>query len=357
MAHDVGVPSPPSYVPLEMADAGDRMGFKKRFINVILRALMPIFNSKSLAGPETELFRKFVHPKFPDLRDLAQNCPLVMVNTHELYDFPRPTLGKIINIGGLGMVQKSAPEIKDPYKSKLEKYDSAILFSLGTVANASLMSQQWKHEILNTFASFPSTLFIFRYIGDDLDSKISANVVLNKWLPQNDLLHHPKVKLFITQCGYNSLQEAIHAAKPIIAIPLFGDQKRNANLARKHGFGLILSKSEFSADKLSTSIRLVLTDKNLTESVQKLSKKVINRPFSAEETLIKWTEFLAENKDLSQMNPAGNELSFVEYHNLDVFWCLGFIFVAFAWILFKIIDFLTNAFCIKKQDQEKNKQE
>lgn len=46
MAHDIGVSSPPSYVPLEMADAGDRMGFKKRFINVILRALMPIFNSK-----------------------------------------------------------------------------------------------------------------------------------------------------------------------------------------------------------------------------------------------------------------------------------------------------------------------
>lgn len=121
-----------------------------------------------------------------------------MLNTHELYDFPRPTFGKIINIGGLGMIQKSKSEIKEPFKSKLEKYDSAIIFSLGTVANASLMSQQWKNEILNTFASFPSTLFIFRYFGNDLDSKISTNVVLNKWLPQNDLLREfLKFELFL----------------------------------------------------------------------------------------------------------------------------------------------------------------
>lgn len=56
-----------------------------------------------LIKPETEFFRKYIDKNFPDLTDIAMSCPLAMVNSNELYNLPRPTLHKIIYIGGLGM--------------------------------------------------------------------------------------------------------------------------------------------------------------------------------------------------------------------------------------------------------------
>ena len=67
-------------------------------------------NSRALALPQNEIFRKYVSEDFPDLRELAKHAPLVMTNTHEFYDFQRPTLAKVINLGGLGLGNhKAAP--------------------------------------------------------------------------------------------------------------------------------------------------------------------------------------------------------------------------------------------------------
>jgi UDP:flavonoid glycosyltransferase YjiC (YdhE family) len=39
--------------------------------------------------------------------------------------------------------------------------------------------------------------------------KEMENVLFLPWLPQNDLLGHPKTKLFITHCGKNGIFEAL----------------------------------------------------------------------------------------------------------------------------------------------------
>ena len=51
-----------------------------------------------------------------------------------------------------------------------------------------------------------------------------SNVHLYNWLPQNDILGHPKTKLFITHGGNNGQLEAIYHAVPMITLPLFSDQ-------------------------------------------------------------------------------------------------------------------------------------
>jgi len=50
------------------------------------------------------------------------------------------------------------------------------------------------------------------------------NVLLKKWLPQQDLIGHSKTKLFITHGGLMSTMEAIYHGKPMIVMPGFADQ-------------------------------------------------------------------------------------------------------------------------------------
>uniref|UniRef100_A0A1I7Y655 glucuronosyltransferase n=1 Tax=Steinernema glaseri TaxID=37863 RepID=A0A1I7Y655_9BILA len=112
VAHDVGVHSPASYVPPIMSDASDEMTFVQRLKSQIGQFLFPILHPMMVPNPQTALFRRVIDPNFPDLRTLGKQCPLVMVNSNELYDLPRPILHKVIYIGGLGMRKVNAKPLE-----------------------------------------------------------------------------------------------------------------------------------------------------------------------------------------------------------------------------------------------------
>uniref|UniRef100_A0A1J3K1D3 UDP-glycosyltransferase 72E1 n=1 Tax=Noccaea caerulescens TaxID=107243 RepID=A0A1J3K1D3_NOCCA len=55
-------------------------------------------------------------------------------------------------------------------------------------------------------------------------------VVVPSWAPQAEILAHKAVGAFLTHCGWNSILECVVSGVPMIAWPLFGDQKMNATL-------------------------------------------------------------------------------------------------------------------------------
>jgi UDP:flavonoid glycosyltransferase YjiC (YdhE family) len=73
-------------------------------------------------------------------------------------------------------------------------------------------------------------------------------------------LESGKISLFLTHGGYNSLSESLYSATPMVLVPLFADQFRNANLAKKRGVGLVVEKSEFNANVISAQIKSILSD-------------------------------------------------------------------------------------------------
>lgn len=114
--------------------------------------------------PEALIFREEIDPNFPDLIELGANCSLVMVNSNGLYDLPRPTLEKVVNIGGVGAQLKDAKPLPEDLEQFVQKGEGAIVFSFGSVAPIHKAPDSWKETILKAFAGLPQYQFVMRLV-------------------------------------------------------------------------------------------------------------------------------------------------------------------------------------------------
>jgi UDP:flavonoid glycosyltransferase YjiC (YdhE family) len=72
-----------------------------------------------------------------------------------------------------------------------------------------------------------------------------------------------KVIAFITHAGLNSITEAFHSATPVISIPLFGDQMRNAKMIENRQIGVIVDKKNLSSQSIIDAIEIIINDNRL----------------------------------------------------------------------------------------------
>uniref|UniRef100_A0A7E4V197 glucuronosyltransferase n=1 Tax=Panagrellus redivivus TaxID=6233 RepID=A0A7E4V197_PANRE len=335
VAYYQGLRLQPSYAGPLLLDAGDKLTFAQRVKSEIGHFITPIFVRYLMDNRQTALFRKAYGEDFPRLTDIAKECPLVMVNSNELYDLPRPTLHKIVNIGGIGMKPAKAKPLPKEYADKVEKAQHVVVFSFGSVANATRMPDTWKQAFRTAFLKYSNVQFFIRFEGKDYDG--IPNVHTSKWLPQVDLLQHPKTIAFISHGGYNSLQESLVNGVPLVAIPLFGDQFRNGRIAERHGVGIVIPKGEFSSENLVSALSQVITDKSYAENAHRLRDMVFDKPVPVETLLVRWTEFLAKHKTLDNLKPASVHLDFVTLYNFDVYLFLAIIVYLVFYILFVVI--------------------
>ncbi|VDM26250.1 unnamed protein product [Toxocara canis] len=252
-SYPFGVANNPSYVPGTFTQLSDVMSYGQRWQNVASYAALYLM---------CELFYrpilKFegVAPGF-SLDDIIPRSVFVFVNSEEFLEYPRPISHKVVFVGGIG-VTKPKP-LAEEYKRIMDNAKGAVvLISFGSIAKSSEMPSNIKDAFVGMFAQLPEVTFIWKYEVDDDIGANFTNVIKKKWVPQNDLFAHPKLSAFVTHGGQNSVTESTHAGIPMICVPLFGDQMRNAKMAEKRNVALIVDKKEITADRLTVAVRTVL---------------------------------------------------------------------------------------------------
>ncbi|VDM79094.1 unnamed protein product, partial [Strongylus vulgaris] len=118
-------------------------------------------------------------------------------------------------------------------------------------------------EIIETFASFPNVTFLWKYEIDDLDGILKSyrNIHIKEWFPQVDLLADPRLTIFITHGGMNSILEAIYYAKPMIVVPLFADQQCNSKNVERKGLGILLKRHLLNKKTLTNALKRIMGNK------------------------------------------------------------------------------------------------
>lgn len=316
----VGNTSPLSYIPLVTAGLSDRMTYWER-VDTFIQTSVAWLNWKLKFLPlQDQLYQQFfphIAHKVP-LAELSKNFSLVLLNQHFSLSFPRPYVPNMIEVGGLHIDHKPTPLPKD-MEEFIQGAGSAgvIYFSLGSNVKSKNLPEERRQMLLKTFASLPQRV-LWKFEDDQLPGK-PANVFLSKWFPQPDILAHPNVKLFITHGGLLSTIESIHHGKPVLGLPFFYDQFLNVERAKRAGFGLGLDHKTMTSSELRHTIERLLTEPSFAKTAKEISARYRDQPMSPQETAIWWTEYVLRHKGAPHMRVAGQDLSFIAYHSLDVF--------------------------------------
>ncbi|RWS08865.1 glycosyl transferase-like protein [Dinothrombium tinctorium] len=120
--------------------------------------------------------------------------------------------------------------------------------------------------------------------------ELPENMWGGPFLPQLQIL--PLVDLVITHGGNNTFIESLYFGKPMIIIPLFGDQPDNAQRAVDAKIGVRFDPFEVEESELLNAIESLLSDKEVAERVRKISTQL--RASNSMDVLVPKIELIAK---------------------------------------------------------------
>ncbi|XP_014370185.2 UDP-glucosyltransferase 2-like [Papilio machaon] len=285
-----------------------------------------------------EKINKFLKKVFgadiPPVQKLFDNVAMLFLNVHPIWDSNRPVPPGVIYMGGLH--QNPIRDLPKDLKLHLDSSKNGVIyFSLGTNVKPSHVPPEKLQAIINVFSRLPYDV-LWKWDNDELPSR-SNNIKISKWLPQSDLLRHPKVKLFITQGGLQSTDEAITAGVPLIGIPLLGDQWYNVEKYVQHKIGVRIDINSLTEEMFENAIHNVINDKSYRENIVRLRSIMQDQPQSPLERAVWWTEHVLRHGGARHLRSPAANISWTQYLELELLFTLATVLILSQIILFLVI--------------------
>ncbi|KAM9006483.1 UDP-glucuronosyltransferase 1-6 isoform X3 [Sarcophilus harrisii] len=337
-------PNPVAFIPRCYTAFSHYMTFGQRVINFLVNDLENLV-FKDLYTKYLKIASDFLK-KEVSLSALYRQESIWLLRYDFVFEYPRPIMPNMAFIGGINCKPKKR------LLQEFEGYVNAsgehgiVVFSLGSMVSEIPMAKAM--EIADALGTIPQTV-LWRYTGKP-PSNLAKNTKLVKWLPQNDLLGHPKTRAFITHAGSHGIYEGLCNGVPMVLMPLFGDQMDNAKRMESRGAGVTLNVLEMTSADLSKALKTVINDKSYKENIMRLSALHKDRPISPLDLAVFWVEFVMRNKGAPHLRPAAHDLNWFQYHSLDV---IAFLLAIVLTVVFIAVK--SYMFCCQKCFGKKGK--
>ncbi|RXG55521.1 2-hydroxyacylsphingosine 1-beta-galactosyltransferase [Armadillidium vulgare] len=338
-------------------EPGFPLTFSQRLVSTLINSVFKLMATYYLEPKMySDCIKAGLCPKdMPSFSEINKNASLAIINSVRTLELPpRPAMPNVIYAGGA--------HIKAPKKlpKDLEEWvqgsgeEGFIFFSLGSALNPDYLPEEWRQILVKVFGTLKQRV-LWKWNKETMPD-LPKNVKLQKWLPQPDLLGHPKIRLFITHGGQMSTIESSHHGVPVIGMSVFADQHFNMKVVQNEGWGRLVDWKTLEETSFRNVIQDVLNNKTMKEIAKRKSAIMQDRLVPPDEEAAYWVEYVMRHKGAPHiMSPV--RLMY-EIYNIDIWAFIIFVLVLVVSILVFITKFvLKRCFGFGRSKIDKKKRE
>lgn len=194
--------------------------------------------------------------------------------------------------------------------------EGVIYFSFGSCIRSIDMPEDKLNAFIETFRSLKQKV-LWKFENETIKD-LPPNVMIRKWLPQNDILAHKNTKLFITHGGVFGTQEGIYHGVPMLFIPIYADQFRNAKRCVDAGYAQMLRFVDVTANNVLEKLRTLFKDSKHVDRAKEVSVLFRDNPIDPMEEAMYWIEYTARHRGTSVFKSNAVNLPWYVYLHLDI---------------------------------------
>ncbi|XP_077300343.1 UDP-glycosyltransferase family 50 member B3 [Arctopsyche grandis] len=312
-----GSPTPHSVTPFLGKPLTDNMNIIERTFNTICYTLLEALHYYTIHVQLREVLFKHMGPDMPHPYEMTKNVSFILQNGHHTVTYPRPYLP---NVAEIACIHCKPPK---PLKKELEDFinqggDTGFIFvSMGSSVKTSNMPERLRKLLVRTFANLPYQV-LWKWEEDSREmNDLPPNVMLSKWLPQQDLLGHKKIKAFVTHGGLLSMFETVYHGVPVVTMPVFCDHDSNAAKAEVDGYAFKLDLLDLTSKRLLNAINRVIRDPKYKESVKHRQMLLKDQKDMPLDTAVYWVEYVMRHHGAEHLLSPARHLNFMQYYSVD----------------------------------------
>ncbi|KAH8277055.1 hypothetical protein KR026_004440, partial [Drosophila bipectinata] len=339
-----GNSAPSVYEPMSALGYSPGLNLLEKWYNLIFITEERLVERFVYLPRQIDLYKKYFSDGSGSLHEIRRRFSLILINQHFSLGRVRSNVPNLVEVAGMHLDAPPEP-LEDELRAFIEGAEHGVIyFSMGLQMLDKWLPPGLPELMIDSFKRLKQRVIWKRF--DETIANNTRNVYISGLLPQREILNHPNVKLFITHGGLLSIIEAAHYAVPILCLPLFFDQFQNTKRMEKMGVARSLDITDISQEEVVQTIGEMLNTSSYKQRALDLSGRFHDQPMSPIDTAVWWTEYVLRHKGADHMRIAEQEMSLMQYYNVDIisvlFGRIGFtalIVIVLAW---KLVSFATR---------------
>ncbi|XP_018017171.1 UDP-glycosyltransferase UGT5 isoform X2 [Hyalella azteca] len=302
----------PAYVTSGVFHFPQPFSILDRFKNVLSTVVMCSIYHWMTYQTEKEVNKHF--SELPPVSEFERNSSLHFVTVNHALDGPLPLLPNQVAVGGL-VLRPLQPLPKD-IAEFLAGEEPVIYVGFGiSVFNSNSISADKEELLIAALSKLPYKV-ILKLAGQK--PKKIGNILFHNDVPQQTILAHPNVKVFVSHCGLAGTQEAVYYGVPIIALPAMWDQLKISNFLQQAGVAVALSWDTLTEEDLQDAIEEVILNPSYRKKMADMSLIYRDQPDTPLDRAVFWSEYMARHKGAPHLQSPARRLSWITLLHVDL---------------------------------------
>eukprot|EP01127_Copromyxa_protea_P024356 TRINITY_DN953_c0_g1_i1.p1 TRINITY_DN953_c0_g1~~TRINITY_DN953_c0_g1_i1.p1 ORF type:complete len:416 (+),score=63.23 TRINITY_DN953_c0_g1_i1:778-2025(+) len=257
------------------------MNYLQKLQNLFAKVIIAPFSSWYLAESRNSYRPSLGLPRVNSWTDYSHQkvSPLVMIASSIGFEYAQPLPPHYFFVGAF--LKESKDQLTPELNTWLDNHENVIYVSHGTIVE---LKEEAIRAYIDGFAMLQGKVSVLWSLKAAswkfIPEKVPDNIRFEKFVPQQAVLKHPHVRIFVTHCGAASIAEGAVSGTPMIFAPEGADQPSNSQRGSDAGWGLVLTKpledgGVVHSSVLASHVNTILSDPSWQRQAELGGKQIL----------------------------------------------------------------------------------